>query len=274
MKSFVRRRLRNTGLMIVALSSFAAWVQWREAGLGSTSFDTGYLLFASIVFLGLYNVRKKLPMLPWTTSAGWLQFHLYVGVSTAVLFGLHVDWRVPNGIFETILAAIYLATFASGLYGIYWTRTLPRKLARVSEEVIYERIPLLRSQVRDRAEQSVLETVRLSGATTLGEFYSERLHDFFQKPRRFRYFLRPDNRLRRQLLAELTEVNRYLSEPERKTCEQLFALIRRRDDLDYHAALQWRLKAWLFLHIGLTYPLIAIATVHGLLAHLFDGSAL
>lgn len=260
--------------MLAALGGITAWKQWREAGLNSTSFDTGYVLLTAIVFLGLYNVRKKLPVLPWTTSAAWLQMHLYVGLSTAVLFGLHVNWRFPDGIFETTLACFFAATFVSGLLGLYWTRTLPRKLARVSEEVIYERIPQMRSQLRDRAKDVVLETVRSAGATTLGEFYSAQLHDFFEESRGWRYMLRPNNKLRRQLLDELTEVNRYLSEPEREACEQLFALIRRRDDLDYHAALQWRLKAWLFVHIGLTYPLIAIATVHGLLAHLFDGGTL
>jgi len=274
MKSFVRRRLKNTTLTIATLGSFLVWKQWREARLCDTSFDTGYVLLAAILFLAAYNLRKKLPVLPWTTSAGWLQLHLYIGLSTAVLLGLHINWRIPDGIFETILASLYLATFASGLIGILWTRTLPRKLARVSEEVLYERIPMLRSQVRDRAEQAVLDSVRASGSTTLGDFYSARLHDFFQQPRGLRYFLRPDNRLRRQLLSELTEVNRYLSEPERKNGEQLFALIRRRDDLDYHAALQWRLRAWLFVHIGLTYPLVAVASLHGLLAHLFDGGAM
>ncbi len=274
MKSFVRRRIKNTVFMFASLGGFVGWLGWRNAGLGATSFDTGYVLLAAILFLALYNFRKKLAVLPWTTSAGWLQLHLYVGLSTAVLLGLHVGWRLPNGIFETILATLYLATFASGLLGLYWTRTLPRKLARVSEEVIYERIPMLRNQVRDRAEQAVLETVRTSGATTLGEFYSDRLHEFFQQPRGLRYLLRPDNRLRRRLLAELTEVKRFLSEPEQKTSEQLFALVRRRDDLDYHAALQRRLKAWLFVHIGLTIPLVAVACVHGWLAHLFDGGTL
>lgn len=260
-------------MSLAALGGLLAWLTYRESGLHSTSFDTGYVLLAAILFLSLYNLRKKLPILPWTTSAGWLQAHLYVGLSTAVLFGLHVSWRVPDGFFEVTLATLFLATFASGLLGLYWTRTLPKKLARVSEEVIYERIPLLRRQLRDRAQQAVLETVHDAGATTLGEFYSSRLHSFFENSRGFRYFLRPNNRLRRQLLDELTEVNRYLSEPERKTCEQLFALVRRRDDLDYHAALQWRLKVWLFVHIGLTYPLVAVASVHGLLAHLFDGGS-
>lgn len=274
MISFARRRLRNAGITVLALGAIATWVQWRRAGLQATSFDTGYLLLAALLFLCLYNLRKKLPVLTWPSSAGWLQLHLYVGLSTAFLFGMHVDWRVPDGFFEVTLTGLFVGTFASGLVGLYWSRTLPPRLARVSEEVIYERIPQLRSQLRDRAQQAVLETVRIAGATTLGEFYSDRLHAFFENARGIRYFLRPNPRLRRQLLAELTEVSRYLSEPERKTCEQLFALVRRRDDLDYHAALQWRLKAWLFLHIGLTYPLLAVASLHGVLAHLFDGGSL
>jgi hypothetical protein len=274
MKLLVRRRLRHAALLMVVLCVIVGWVQWRTARLGAVRFDTGYLLLVALFFLALYNVQKKLPALPWFSSAGWLQTHLYVGLGTFFLFGLHVGWRVPDGKLEGLLTLLYLGTFASGLLGLYWTRSIPRKLARVSEEVIYERIPALRRQLQQRAKQVVLETVEQSGATTLGLFYAERLDGFFEKSRGWQYWLLPNNRLRRQLFAELTEVKRYLSEVESKTCEQLFALIRRRDDLDYHAALQWRLKAWLFLHIGLTYPLLAVAMLHGWLAHLFDGGVL
>lgn len=274
MNTFVSRRLRNAALTIAALCLFALWLSWRKAGLHSGSFDTGYLLMLAILFLALYNARKKLPVLPWTTSAGWLQAHIYVGLSTAVLFGVHVNWRLPDGPLELPLALLFVTTFVSGLIGLYWSRTLPKRLARVSEEVIYERIPLMRSELRDRAQQTVLETVHSAGATTLGEFYSDRLHGYFEKSRGLSYFLSPSNSVRKRLLAELTEIQRYLSEPERETCEQLFALVRRRDDLDYHDALQWRLKAWLFVHIGLTYPLLAVASLHGVLAHLFDGGSL
>jgi hypothetical protein len=274
MNSFASRRLRNIALAVAALGVVAAWAHWQQSALRSISFGTGYLLLAALFFLALYNLRKKNPVLPWFSSAAWLQAHLYVGLSTAVLFGLHVGWRVPDGSFETVLTWLYAVTFVSGLIGLYWTRTLPPKLARVNEEVIYERIPLLRNQLCERAQEVVLDTVRSAGATTLGEFYSSKLHDYFQRSRGWKYYLRPNSDLRREMLAELTEVNRYLSEPEQKTCEQLFSLVRKRDDLDYQGALQWRLKAWLFVHIGLTYPLLAVACLHGWLAHVFDGGAL
>ncbi len=73
------------------------------------------------------------------------------------------------------------------------------------------------------------------------------------------------------MLAELTETTRYLSDEERKTAEQLFALLRERDDLDYSESLQWRLKAWLFVHIALTYPLLLAVGMHAWTAHLFYG---
>jgi hypothetical protein len=224
-----------------------------------------------VVFLALYNVRKKLPIVAHTTSAGWLQAHIYVGLASALVFATHVGWRLPQGRLEGILATVYIATFVSGLVGLYWTRTIPVQLTRVSEEFIYERIPALRNHVHQRAEQVVLETVRATGSDTLGNFFDSRLQGYLEKPRGWSYWLWPSNKVRKRLLAELTETSRYLSEPERKASEQLFALIRRRDDLDFHSALQLRLKMWLFVHIGLTYPLVVLASFHGWLAHLFDG---
>lgn len=271
MKSFVSRRLRNAALTLVVLAIIGLWAHWQKLTLGNSAFGTGYILVAAVLFLACYNLRKKLPILSGATSGDWLQAHIYVGLGTSIVFGLHIDWRFPTGILELTLATLYLATFASGVVGLFWTRTIPAKLARVSEEVLYERIPMLRGQLCQRAQEAVLATARTTGTTTLGDFYSQHLHGFFEYPRGWRYFLRPDNRLRRKMLAELTEVKRYLSEPEQKTSEQLFAMVRRRDDLDYHEALQWRLKVWLFLHIGLTYPLVVVACLHGLLAHLFDG---
>ncbi len=271
MKSFASRRLRNSTLTLAALATVVTYAWWSHARLGYPAFITGYLLLGMITFLAVYNIRKKLPIVSWTTSAGWLQAHIYMGFASAIVFGTHINWRLPQGWLEGILSTCYAATFISGLIGLYWTRTVPVQLARVTEEFIYERIPALRNQVRKKAQQVVLETVRATGSDTLGNFYSTRLQGYLEKPRGWYYWLKPSSKLRKRLLAELTEVTRYLSVPEQQASEQLFALLRRRDDLDFHAAMQWRLKIWLFVHIGLTYPLLMLACLHGGLAHLFDG---
>jgi hypothetical protein len=69
----------------------------------------------------------------------------------------------------------------------------------------------------------------------------------------------------------MQNLRRYLCEPELAACERLFALVRRKDDLDFHAARQGLLKGWLFVHIGLTYGLVTLAVLHGLIALAFRG---
>lgn len=273
MRFFPRRRLINAAITLAALALVWVGTAWLENRLRPTSFLTGWLLLAALAFLGLFQVRKKLPAPPLGSSAAWLQAHIYAGLGSAGVFLLHTHARWPHGVLETTLAGLYLATFASGLVGLYWTRTVPRQLSRVADEVIYERIPALRGGLRDQAQAAVLSAVRTAGGATLGEFYNARLHGYFSTRRGWRYRLRPTSTLRKSLLAELTDVTRYLSDAERRTAEELFALVRRRDDLDYHEALQWRLRTWLFVHIALTYPLLAFAALHAWLAHLFTGGA-
>jgi hypothetical protein len=71
----------------------------------------------------------------------------------------------------------------------------------------------------------------------------------------------------------MQDVRRYLSDQEQGPCEELFALVRRKDDLDFQEARQKLLKVWLFVHIGLTYTLVLLAVLHALLVHAFQGGA-
>ena len=256
----------------IAIVWVIVWVH--ERNLRSSAFTTGYLLLAAIVFLALYSVRKKAPFLPLGSATAWLQWHLYVGMASAGIFLLHAGPGWPNGWLEGTLATVYSLTFTSGLFGLYLSRTIPRQLARVGSEVIYERIPALRRQIALQANQTVLDGVTASGATTLAEFYTARLYKFLQCPRGAVYLVRPTSILRRALMREMQDVRRYFCEQEQPACERLFALVRRKDELDFHEARQMLLKLWLFAHIALTYGLLAMAAVHALVVHVFHGSSL
>ncbi len=258
---------------MLVLAGIWCLLRVQERNLGSSAFTTGYLLIGAVVFLTLYNVRKKLPFLPLGSSATWLTWHLYVGLGTLGLFGMHVGLTLPRGMLDGLLAGVYLLTFASGVVGLYFTRTIPSQLARVGEEVIYERIPAFRRQVRQQAADVVLGSVAASGATTLADFYTRRLYAFFLRPRSTWYQLRPTTTLRRGLMREMEDLRRYLSDQEQGACEKLFALVRRKDDLDFNEARQGVLKLWLFAHIALSYTLVLLAVLHGLLAHAFGGGA-
>ena len=270
---FVYRRTRNVGLMLVGVALVWLLVRAQERRLESSAFTTGYVLLAGVLFLALYNVRKKLPFLPLGSSAGWLQWHLYVGAGSIGVFALHAGTWWPNGMLEAALALLYLLTVSSGVLGLYLTRTIPAQLARVGDEFIYERIPAIRRQVGTQAGDVVLQAVAASGATTLADFYTGRVYDFFHRSRGVRYLLLPTTAQRRALMRAMRDTRRYLSDPEQRACERLFALVRRKDDLDFSEARQKLLKLWLFGHIGLTYALVLTALLHAVLAHAFAGGA-
>jgi hypothetical protein len=271
MTYFARRRIRNGGATMIVVALVWLWVRAMDRSLASSSFATGYLMLATVLFLAAYNIRKKLPFLPLGSSTAWLQWHIYVALASVGVFALHAGLSWPTGVLETALAVCYVCTTVSGVVGLYLTRTIPAQLARVGEEVIYERIPALSRHVRQQAGDVVLGSVTASGATTLADFYIARLYDYFHRSRSVSYFLRPTTARRKSLMAEMQNLRRYLSEQEASASERLFALVRRKDDLDFHAARQGMLKSWLFVHIGLTYALVMLAVLHGLLALAFRG---
>ncbi len=266
-----KKSLTNLIAFAIAIAALALWIQWLDTSLARSAHATGYLLYGSLLFLALYNLRKKLPGLPLGSSALWLRLHLIIAWATLPLFIWHISGRWPDGWIESTLALLYVGTFSSGLVGWYLSRTIPTQLSRTGEQFIFERIPRLRFAVRQEARQTVLQAVGETGSTTLASFYIDRLHGFFQRPRSFSYVLYPTSSTRQRLFGELDGIRRFLTEQEKQASEQLYRLIRKKDDLDFHDSRQRVLKLWLFIHIGLTSALMVTGTLHGLMALAYQG---
>jgi hypothetical protein len=266
--TFSSRRLKNGSITVLLLLGLAALVNFQHANLVRSNYTTGYTLMGCLVFLAMFNLRKKLPMLPnLGTASFWMQLHIYVGLATFVIFALHIGWRVPDGHFERALAILYLIVGVSGVYGLIITRILPKRLTALPQEVIFERIPWLRLNLTRRARELVMSVCE--STDVLARFYINRLANYLERPRGLLYLVNPSGRKRRQMIAEIEELNRFLGEDQRQAGRDLVDLVKRKDDLDYHAAIQGRLKGWLFVHIGLTYSLLILAVLHMFLVHAF-----
>ncbi len=267
---YATRRWKHLSLSVLALALIVACVQFQRNRLIDDTFTTGFILLGAILYLAAFNVRKLLPFLPQLgSSSAWMQAHIYVGLGTAVLFMIHVGWTLPTGLLECILAGLYWSVFASGLVGLFWSRSIPRKLTAIREQVIFEQIPAIRRNLADRVRSLLFESSQQS--LVLCRYYVNRLAWFFERPRPLFYLVYPNGRTRQSLVSEIENLNRYLSQAQRQTSRQLVDMVRQKDDLDYHFAMQGRLKAWLFIHIGLTYSLLTFATIHGVLALSFHG---
>src|SRR5688572_14315422 len=107
----------------------------RYAFLPRAAYLTGWTLLAFMLVLTLYNGRKKIPFLPLLKSKTWLQFHIYAGYFTFLLFLGHVRMRFPTGWFEITLASLYVLVMLSGILGLFISRSFPKRLTTRGGEV-------------------------------------------------------------------------------------------------------------------------------------------
>ena len=263
---FGLRRFIGIGVLAI-VSAITVWLWWvadvalaKEAAVVS-----GLSLLAVCLLLTLFNARKKVPFLPILSGAVWLQFHIYAGIFSGLLFLVHISFCWPDGAFETVLAALFTAVFLSGVFGLVITRRLPKRLTRRGEQVLFERIPALRRTLMERAESVVEAGVRDPGARAVADFYERELRSFFLGGRNFFAHLFQSNAPRHRLVSAMGAHKRYLGSAEREVMDELRDLVEQKDDLDFQHACQTLLKLWLFVHIPLTFSLLIFAALHTLL---------
>lgn len=253
----------------VAVVFAVAWLKLMEDALRPAAIWSGLALLAVVIVLTLFNARKKLPFLPLLRASAWMHFHSYAGLFATILFLLHIQFRVPRGNLELLLALLFVGVTLSGILGLALSRVLPPRLTRHGEEVIFERIPALRLQLRARVEELILKSVAETASSTLADYYTSNLKAYFDRPRDGWLHVVGSNSPLHERLAGLAALDRYLNDKERAVAAALADCIRAKDNLDHNRACQGLLKGWLFIHIPLTYSLIIIALVHGFLAWSF-----
>jgi len=262
-----------TGLLLLLAAGAAlllAHQTWRQR-LPDYAYLTGWALFGLLLLLTLFNARKKLPFLPLGNVETWLQIHIYGGFFSVLMFLIHLNFRAPQGWFDLTLAGLFAVVTISGLVGLMLSRALPKRLQTRGGEVLYEQIPAIRHGLKIQAETLALGTQTQSPA--IAEFYARRIADFFDGPKNFWRHLLESRRPVNQRLAELNDLRRYLNAAEGVILDQLAQLVRQKDGLDYHQALQASLKLWLFVHLPFTYGLMLFTLLHIVLVFAFSGGA-
>ena len=112
-KKRTARRWQKLFLLLALIAVLLLAEAIGSAALLQTGLATGWLLLVSVVGLALYNVRKKFSFFPLGSATAWLQIHIFLGLFSGVLFGLHLQWQLPSGIFEIVLALLYSTVFVS-----------------------------------------------------------------------------------------------------------------------------------------------------------------
>jgi hypothetical protein len=273
MAESINKRWSRRGTRLLVSGTFILLIGWvlqvYATALKNSQWLSGWILVALIVVLMLYNARKKIPFLPIGRNRSWLQLHLYVGLIATFVFMMHLQWRWPDGYIEFPLALLFVIISASGVAGILMSRLFARRLAHQGEQLIFERIPGFAVTLRDSAEALVRDSIETTESTTLADFYSRNVAEFFARPRfSFRYLFNSRRRYFK-LTNELAAQERYMNDKETEFAEQLLDLVTQKNSLDIQYALQLTLKSWLFVHIPLTYAMVLVLLAHIVLVYGF-----
>lgn len=270
--TFLRlRRLVASAVTLVVATIMWLLLEQVRRNLGDAAMASGWALLISVVALYALGMRKRWYR-PWLGPvAAWLQFHTYTGVFAFIVFCMHVGWPV-RGIFEIALAATFVFISASGGWLLWQSRRVPRLLSAIGRDYRFEDIPIVQSELAAEAHRLVLQSTRSSAGATIAEYYERRLLGFFHSRRSWLFRCLPTGVKRRQLLRELTDLNRYLDSQSLGFGQQLAELVVRKDDTDFHRALQSRLRFLVACHVALTWSLLLMIVVHVVLVLRFQGA--
>ncbi len=196
------------------------------------------------------------------TVRTWLQIHIYLGLFACLAYVVHVPMLIARGPLECALSFVFLFTAASGLYGLYQSRTVPRRLTNLNVQPRYDRIAWHRAHLAQAAEQTIAGLPHSAAADLLRDFYFKRLAPYFESRISLLYRIHPTGIRRRRLLSAISDLERYLDPQTIPKAQQLAGLARQCDDLNFHHALQFRLRAWLVFHATISMGLVVLAIVH------------
>jgi hypothetical protein len=268
-----RRRAISTFVTLGVVLVTWIGVRVTSRSLGDESTFTGVVLLVATLSLYLLTLRKRSASTRLGKVSTWLQLHSYAGVFSSVVFLMHVHWPV-RGPFELCLAACFVFVAVTGIVLGVMSRLTPIKLAALKQDFSLEQIPRLQFAVARDAHETAMSSTRLGEGATLSEYYQRRLLPYFQSPRSKFYQLLPTGVKRRQLLRELEDLDRYLAADGLKHRRLLSAMVQSKDDLDFHHALQTRLRVFYAAHFALTWTLLILIGVHIAMVLRFSGAML
>ena len=230
--------------------------------LGYTLGTVGALLILWLTALGM----RKRAITPGTWSLkAWTSAHVYLGISLIVIGTLHsgfdLGWNV-----HTLAWALMMLVIVSGMFGIYVYAVLPKSLSAnrydedgaITEKQMIEQLRSLDRQIHDAAQplapaDAALVEQSLDDDPFAGSFWNRVTGRYPRcKTRMAASQLRKERAFRPRVADDpIDRVDALLTRKE-----GVLARMRR------HLKIKSWLQAWLYVHVPVTFALIAALSAH------------
>jgi hypothetical protein len=234
----------------------------------------GYLLGTvgalMIVWLSMIGLRKRIITTKSYSLKAWTSAHVYLGLSLIVIGTLHTGFQLGWNV-HTLAYVLMMFVIISGIYGIFVYSQLPEQLSANRNEAtqpqMLEAIRALDRQLDTAAQplgKDEADIVRLSlEECDVGGNLWQRLTA--RQPR-------CGNKQARDAIQALVNAQMRDRKPDPKLTQILFLLERKDAALAQarrHIRMKTQLEIWLYIHVPMTFALLAALTAHILSVFLY-----
>lgn len=233
-------------------------VQPRPNGGSAYGYATGTLGALLILWLTLLGVRKRAMTRGRWSLKGWTSAHVYLGLSLIVVATLHAGFQFGWNV-HTLAWALMMLVILSGLWGVAAYATLPEALSNSRSE-------MTRPQMIDAV--AAIDRQLRAAAQPLGEADAEAvLRALADDPFRAGPFRRLSASPRGcRTDATLVKLRARATGAEAEALQPVVALLERKSSalarIRHYLRLRALLEIWLYVHVPLTFALIAALAAH------------
>ena len=260
-KKFIWLKVSGIVSLIVTMGYLMVDVQPRHNGGSWYGYTLGIIGIGLILWLTMLGLRKRaMTNGAWSLKA-WTSAHVYLGLSLIVIGTLHTGFQLGINV-HTLAYLLMMLVIASGIFGVFAYTFIPRSLSSNREEMTEsEMLASLRSADRQLHE----------AAQPLSQYHAALVQSSLdQNPfggglvRR----LSGSNSscLTRKARKEIRGVTAFKPDVGNDPLEKIDALLTRKEallaKLWQHLRLKAWLEIWLYVHVPLTFALIAALVAH------------
>jgi hypothetical protein len=269
--------------LIAAISGGLFWfVGIYGNALRDPRYLDGWLLAGGMGAQLFYHLATKMGRLSPKSIMRWRKIHIFVGYLLVAAFLSHSNFSLPNSVFDWALWVGFVLVTLSGLFGTYLAWSLKTK-SGIDERFSYDRIPSRVAELArdvkavvampDPSAAAIVLPAAPSDAWII-DLYTNHLRDFFEGPRNFSSHLVGSQRPLKRLMDEINHLSPYVDAPGQEKLSAIWNLVAEKDRLDF-ACVHLRLtRAWLFVHVPVTYGLIVLSVMHVLVVYSYSSGTL
>lgn len=255
-------KIASVIMLIAIVSYFFVDVSPRHNGGSWYGYTLGTIGALLILWLTMLGVRKRaITNGRWSLKA-WTSAHIYLGLSLIVIVTLHTGFQFGWNI-HTAAYTLMMLVILSGVFGIYFYATIPEKLSDNRDEMTeVQMLDALRSldrQLHEAAQPLSSEHAALVQTSLeqdpFGGGFMRRISGKY-----------PDCATR-AAQAELRRQRAYAPRMgEGNPLDKVDALLEKKEAtlarVRRHLKLKAQLQVWLYIHVPVTFALIASLSAH------------